>query len=110
MTREDLIEAIVGSVSRRKVAYVRIGRFNVEVIKNPTDADIRQIRKVRGLVKFGGSNFNVIRAIWDASGNKYIWDASDGLHSDLVSLIKKKFGIRNVKFAEPRKVLRKRTA
>ena len=68
-------------------------KYNVEVIKNPTDRQYQEIysesRKLYPELAREGYPF--IRYTYDIQGNKYIWKSFDAVHSDVEPEINKRY-------------------
>jgi len=72
---------------------VKIGPQIVEVIRNPSYSDMRQMTKeVREV--FLGMPYDepALRSTQDINGNKYYWKAHEGVHTDIETLIMQRTG------------------
>ena len=69
----------------------KIGSKQIEVIKNPTDSEIRQISN-EFHEKYPRSKESGIRSTYDQYDNKYVWGADD-LHSDVEPMINMLFHV-----------------
>ena len=86
----DKVEDFVASQKiKTEVFYHR----NVEVIKNPSNSDLRQLTKEFRKEFPQGRGEPAVRTTFDEEGNKYIWRADKSTHSDIESFIKKEFGL-----------------
>ncbi len=66
---------------------------NIEIIKNPSNNEIRQLTKEARKEFPQGRNEPAIRTTYDEKGNEYIWRADKATHDDIETFIKKEFGL-----------------
>ena len=70
-------------------------RDKVEVIKNPSQSQLKQMRK-EALMSYGlfaQEEGSLLRSTQDAKGNKYYWKAHQALHSSIEPFITKEFDV-----------------
>lgn len=81
----------IGEESR--VFYTPLG---VEVVKNPTNSEYRQMREeiYKSYPHLRGTGEPVLRHTYDEQGNEYYWNAYEGMHSSVEPYINKKYNTR----------------
>ncbi len=84
-------QAVTVPEKEHDIIYFKIGDRNIEVIKNPTNTEFRQISK-EYKDQWRNSTTSGVRSTIDQNGNKYIWNANN-VHSDIEPLINKKYGV-----------------
>lgn len=92
--------------STSEVLYHKIGNNNIEIIKNPSPSDYRQI-DIEFKKEFPNAKQEPsTRTTYDSDGNKYIWRSDRAAHSDVEPFIINKFGVeanQNKYFSQPPK-------
>jgi hypothetical protein len=73
--------------------YVNVGREKIEVIQNPTGADISAMTK-ESIEKYGrpGNSDPVLRFTEDAAGNRYYWPSFAAIHATMEPLLTSRVG------------------
>jgi len=74
----------------REIFYIG----DVEIIRNPIDRDYHQIGDEYRREFPNDREGSNIRFTKDRRGNRWIWKASDGMHSQIEPSIEKKEGVR----------------
>lgn len=68
----------------------------VEVVKNPTNSEYRQMREeiYKAYPHLRGTGEAVLRQTYDEQGNEYYWNAYEGMHSSVEPYINKEYNTR----------------
>lgn len=89
---EDFFYAAVGK-GTHDVLYHKIGSKDIEIIKNPTAQDIKQLKKEFAADFPQGQDEPAVRTTYDEKGNKYIWRSDKAIHGDIEPLLRDKYGV-----------------
>jgi hypothetical protein len=78
-----------------KSVYVKVGNSKVEVVRNPTQSQMREMKN-DAISKYGKAENGdpVLRSTQDANGNKYYWKAGDAIHVHIEPSISKEFSVQ----------------
>jgi hypothetical protein len=90
---DEAAEPIVLDAYRRsnhKEFTISVGwrDYRFPVFRNPTASDYQVIRS-RNRLEDGTS---LLRSTYDETGNRYVWNAYDGMHGDVEPILTKMFG------------------
>lgn len=71
-------------------------RGNLEIVKNATDDEYRQMREdiLKEMPWLRGTDTPLLRHTYDEEGNTYYWSAADGIHAQVEPLINKHWNTR----------------
>lgn len=81
MTRQQYESMPFPPLKPHDIFYIKIGGRNVEVIQNPTRADIRQMTEEFRNQFPHYQRTPALRSTQDANGNKYYWKSNESMHA-----------------------------
>jgi hypothetical protein len=79
-----------------RVYYAPRLRGNLEIVKNATNEEYRQMREdiLEQMPWLRGTDTPLLRHTYDEEGNTYYWSAADGIHAQVEPLINKHWNTR----------------
>jgi len=94
MTREEYRQVPYPPLKPHDIFYVRVGSGEVEVIQNPTEAEMREMTSEFREQFPHYKSTPALRSTQDVNGNKYYWKSNESMHAYLEPQLSRMVGAK----------------